>query len=220
MNHQTEALPGMAGPQQQTATVYLEVDGQPHPATDCHWIEIASCGCIAGISRAAMGGPEFGYPLAVDYTGEDAFHRDSPKVKREESRKHGMTYLLITNDQYRDTYMEQMSGTCPHTPKWGIDPIPVPDGWAWKTTDGTGDRRSYRKHLVPPGADDNDLHKAAAMCGKVASLWRWRGESHDLWDTVPCAKCEKRARATSPAIVDLPALAATGVVDVPTGGLL
>jgi hypothetical protein len=213
MNHQTEALPGMATPPQQatTPTVYLEVDGKPHPANDCHWIEIAACGCIGGVSRAGSRIGSNGEPT-VYYTGQDAFLRDKPKVVREyEEKTSGSRYQLITHQQFRETYSPQM-GPCLHTPPWGIEPLPCPDGWAWKTTDGSGDRSTFRRHLVPAATGENDIHKVTAICGKEATRWRWKGESHHLYDTIPCGKCLKQAPN---AVSVTPA-----VVDVPTGDLL
>lgn len=210
MSQQT-ALPGMAGAQAASpATVYLEVDGKPHPARDCHWIEIAPCGCIGGVSRA---GDRIGQngEMKVFYTGSDAFLSDRPKPVREYEESLGSTYKLITHQQYRDTYSKQMSAKCPHTPKWGTEPLPKPEGWAWQTTDRFGTRRTFRRHLVPsPAAGSSGMDKTVALCGKVESQWMWKGESNDLYDTVPCAKCIKRA----------PDAPAPAVVDVPTGGLL
>jgi hypothetical protein len=183
--------------------VYLEVDGEPQLATDCHWLEIASCGCVGGVSRAMSAGE-------VHFTGEDAFHCDSPKVKREESRKQGITYKLVTLEQYRGEWADKMRAGCTHTPKWGIDPIPVPDGWTWKTLDANFGRRSYRKHIVPVEGDADWRVQTAALCGKAHTYWKdSRGM---LSDCVPCAKCEKLARTNPPD--PIPA----AVVDVPVAG--
>jgi hypothetical protein len=175
--------------------ILLEVDGKPHPATDCHWIEIASCGCIGGVSRAYSAGELYS-------TGEDAFLRDKPKVVREYELTFGSRWQLITNQQYRDTYAAQMSVDCPHTPKWGIPVIPVPDGSVWMTADGIG-RSSYRKHIVPDDiVKDRDPKirvrgRGTALCGKESNYWF----SHIayLTDTIPCKKCVTRANETSPA---------------------
>lgn len=176
-----------------TATIYLEVDGQPVAASQCHWLQIAPCGCICGVAGA-------GFRDEVHTTGEDAFHYDDPKVKREQSRKQGITYKLVTLEQYRAKWAEKMQANCPHTPRWGIDPIPVPDGWTWMTTDPYGGRMTYRKHLVPIGSQIYLYPlKPKALCGKEDALWS--NEDHNLSDTVPCAKCEKRARDTSPVLV-------------------
>lgn len=201
------ALPGMPGITSQPPTiVYLEVDGKPHPATDCHWIQIATCGCIAAVARAGYraGGRDSG-ELVIWHTGEDAFLRDMPKVVREYEQTRGWRYQLITNKQYGDTYMEQMKGTCPHTPQWGHVPVPMPDGWTWGSLDGIGRRSTYRKHIVP-AEKPNDMVKMAALCGKEDTAWRWKMDRFDLYDTIPCAKCVKVANDTSPAL--------PGVVDV------
>lgn len=180
------------------ATVYLEVDGKPEPATRCHWIEISPCGCVAGISRASIGGPGWpgGLPLQVYYAGADAFLRDRPKAVREYEATLGHTYQLITGQQYRDTYMALM-GNCSHTPKWGLEPTPVPDGWAWQTTDRGYGRNSYRKHIVPARVDAGDMAEVTALCGKTEKQWRWSGEWHHMTDTVPCKKCATTARETA-----------------------
>lgn len=173
--------------------MYLEVDGKPHPATDCHWLEISPCGCIAGISRAAYRtGRAPDIRIEVRYSGEDAFFDDRPKAVREYELNRGLRYQLITNEQYRATYAEQMSAKCSHTPKWGIEPLPVPDGWVWKTVDGSAGRSTYRRHLVPTEITDR-YADVAALCGKKAGGWRWSDDWHRMYDTVPCSKCVKRA---------------------------
>lgn len=192
------------------ATVYLEVDGKPHPASDCHWIEIAACGCISGSSYAESAGE-------IHTSGPDAFRWDTPKVVHEyHLANSGSTFKLITHQQFKDTYAEQMRGDCPHTPRWGIVPIPVPDGWTWMTTDSGFGRRTFRKHIVPAdtpvveGSRTKMRKQATALCGKAESIW-YDSRSF-LHDTIPCAKCVKVANDTSPAL--------PGVVDVPTGDTL
>jgi hypothetical protein len=177
------------------AKILLEVDGEPHPATRCRWIEISPCGCISGLTRAYVAGE-------LHRTGEDAFLRDRPKVVRDYEMTLGSRYKLITAEQYHDTYAAQMGVHCPHTPQWGMPVIPVPDGWVWMTTDGVG-RSSYRKHIVPDDIEkDPDPQirvrgSGTALCGKDSSYWF----SHQmrLVDTIPCKKCVTRANETSPA---------------------
>jgi hypothetical protein len=189
-----------------TAPIYFEVDGKPQPATNCHWIEIATCGCIAAIHVAAY---EVRGELTVHNTAEDAFFSDLPKVVREYEQSLGRTYRLITHQQYRDTYMDQMKGSCPHTPQWGEVPVPVPDGWSWKCSDSVV-RRTHRKHIVPDEMPQGGRTQVAALCGKKEYDFAWRGDEwHDLAHKVPCKKCVKRADETSPAL--------PGVLDMKTG---
>lgn len=174
--------------------IYLEVDGKPVPAAECIWLLIGPCGCICGVSNASSGGE-------VHVTGEDAFNWGTPKVVRDRDRKLGFTHTLITKAQYRAEWHEKFVVGCKCTPQWGIDPIPVPDGWTWMTTDSYR-HRSYRKHIVPVGSElyVYGQEKVLAFCGKKDSLWSNRDT--DLSETVPCAKCEKRARDTSPSLIE------------------
>lgn len=191
----------MSGP-----AIYIEVDGKPVPAKDIVWLQYAPCGCISGVSSINQ------FEIFTD--GEEAFERDTPKVVREYRRTEGFTFKAVTTEQYRDTYADQFKGPCKCTPQWGIDPIPVPEGWTWRTTDGTTvGRNSFRKHIIPAVAGDS-MAKVSALCGKEESQWRWRDDKFgDLHDTIPCAKCEKRARDTSPVLVPV-----GGVTDVPVAG--
>lgn len=186
-------------------TIYLEVDGQPVPAKDIVWLQYAPCGCISGVSSINQ------FEIFTD--GEEAFERDTPKVVREHRRTEGFTFKAVTTAQYRETFADQFRGPCKCTPQWGIDPIPVPEGWAWRTTDGAVvGRSSFRKHIVPVAPEGDGMAKLIALCGKEESGWRWRGK-HYLDDTIPCAKCEKRARETSPVLVPV-----GSVADVPVAG--
>lgn len=185
------------------ATVYFEVDGKPHPATDCHWLEIASCGCPSAIHVAAY---ELSGELTVHHTAEAAFFHDTPRVVQEYEKTLGHSYKLITHQQYRDTYIKQFQSTCPHSPQWGIPAVPVPVGWTWKCSDGIG-RRTHRKHIVQTETPDGSREKAAALCGKETYGWAWGAEAHHLFQTVPCSKCVKRAHEKSPALPIVEAVA-------------
>lgn len=182
--------------QTKSPTIYFEVDGKPQPATNCHWIEIALCGCVAAIHVAAY---EVQGKVTVHNTAEDAFFGELPKVVREYEQSLGRSYRLITHQQYRDTYMDQMKGSCPHTPQWGVTPTPIPDGWSWQCSDGIG-RRTHRKHIVPTEPPVGRHGKVSALCGKEDYAFAWGGEWHHLTDTVPCGNCTKRANDTSPAL--------------------
>jgi hypothetical protein len=191
-----------------TATIYLEVCGQPVAASKCHWLQIAPCGCMSGISRASSAGE-------VHLTGEDAFNWDTPKVVRDRDAKLGFTYLLVTMEQYRADWYEKFKIGCQCTPMWGIDPTPVPAGWTWMTTDPYGGRRTHRKHLVPVGSEAYQQGvKPKALCGKEDSMWC--DDSRYMDDTVECGKCEKRARDTSPVLVPVGPVADVSVA----GGVL
>lgn len=178
-------------------TIYLEVGGQPVAAKDCVWLLIAPCGCLCGVSNAESAGE-------VHLTGEDAFNWDTPKVVRDREKKLGFTHTVISKEQYRAEWFEKFKVGCKCTPEWGVDPIPVPDGWTWMTTDSYR-RRTHRKHIVPVGSEVYvyGQEKVLAFCGKQDSLWS--NSDADLTDTVPCSKCEKRARDTSPVLIEVTA---------------
>jgi hypothetical protein len=174
--------------------IYIAIDGEPVPAKDVVWLSLAPCGDIEGVSSINRHG------LGEIYTnGSDAFHTETPKVVVNWLHKLGYTYQAITWQQYRDTYAARL-GQCSHSPRWGIDPIPVPAGYVWMTADGTiVGRRTHRKHLVIPTQEKpGRRHRTATLCGQGGAF---TDSSHELYDTIPCARCEKRARQTSPVLV-------------------
>lgn len=178
-------------------TVYLEVDGKPRPATKCNWLEIAPCGCTAGVSRA---GYRYGDHVVTKHTGVDAFFADRPTVVRDYEVGRGLTFKLVTHEQYLAEYAPTMGpDSCPHTPKWGLHPLPMLDGWAWKTLDGStsSGRPTYRRHLAPVEIPDR-MQKVAALCGHESRGWCWSDDWHRLQDTVPCLNCLKRASTVTP----------------------
>lgn len=175
-------------------TIYLEVDGQPHPAKDIVWLEIAPCGCICGVSSINQ------YEIFTD--GEAAFHSDDSKPVREKYIRLGFTFQAVTTAQYRAVHTDRFRKPCTCTPQWGVDPIPVPDGWTWMTTDSHLGRTTHRRHLVPAGSDTYQHGvKPPALCGVKNT--RWNLQDRYLNDTAECTNCEKQARATSPVLVDV-----------------
>ncbi len=175
-------------------TIYLEVDGKPHPAKDIVWLEIAPCGCICGVSSINQ------FEIFTD--GEAAFHSDEPKPVREKYIRLGYTFQAVTTEQYRTVHADRFRESCKCTPQWGVDPIPVPDGWTWMTTDSYNGNRTHRKHLVVVGSEGYQQGvKTPALCGTRSV--RWSIESNYLDDAVECANCEKQARDTSPVLVDI-----------------
>lgn len=174
--------------------IYLEVDGKPVPAKDVVWLQIAPCGCISGVTSINS------FEIFTD--GEAAFHRDDPKPIRERQQRLGFTYQAVTTEQYKTVHADRFKQHCSHNPQWGIDPIPVPAGWTWMTTDPYGGRLSHRKHIVPSGSETYRAGiKPTALCGKQDSMWS--NQDRHLFDTAECRKCEQRARDTSPVLIEV-----------------
>ncbi|MCR8897260.1 hypothetical protein NWF34_09900 [Gordonia sp. GONU] len=98
-------------------------------------------------------------------------------------------------------------GECTHSPKWGVEPVPTPPGYAWAAE--TFSRGASSLHLVPLTPLDEDEAKAqnsewaepgdrkvASVCDRRSqSVWGWSRRWHRTEGKLECATCLKLARA-------------------------
>lgn len=177
--------------------IYLEVDGKPVPASECDWIVIAPCGCLEGVMVVQSKYCETPRALTADDARRE-FHTNKVAAKR--SLDEGFQFKLVTHDQFR----AMAFGDCTHTPKWGVERAPLPDGYAWATLDGHFGRKTHLKHMVPAGVFPRPGEKyperdVKALCGNAAKGW-WDDDEHLLWDCEPCLKCDAAAKALAPTL--------------------
>lgn len=177
--------------------VYLEVDGQPVPASECSWIDTAPCGCISGVTMA-----EIGDEVLVNVEQASASYY-SNAVARARAEQEGFRLSLTTHAKFRATKWDD----CPHDPKWGVAHVDPPEGWEWGTADGGFGRQTHLKHMVPTG---NAVERTAkwddrpdalpALCGakRKSKYDHWRVADWTV-DVEPCLKCEAKASALLPA---------------------
>jgi hypothetical protein len=169
------------------SAVYLEVEGKPTPVAQCHWIEVAPCGCVNGIMVADMRD-------SVITTAEQAAAFMAPnKVALKRDIENGITHRLVSRDTF--DIKTQLTGVCLHKPKWGVADVTPPEGYVWGTKDSGYGRHTWVKHLTPAdGTTTEDVWRCTpdlpALCG-AKPKWSWKGD--DEWvlrDCVPCRKCE------------------------------
>lgn len=165
-----------------TSLMFL-VDGQPTPADDCTWYEIAPCGCYCGAMLAVVGDTVYALEEQVW-----KHHYPNAELRRRQVAA-GFTMRL----DLRARVVELLTIECPHTPKWGVQATPVPDGYAWFREDGYR-KRGPRKHLVPESAAEwRSGERPVALCGIPSNLWR---TGRHLTNGVPeCTRCQKAANA-------------------------
>jgi hypothetical protein len=166
------------------SAIYVEIDGNLKPISECSWVQVAPCGCTCAVLSA---GGERNMPTLADEEQMLDFY-DTPKWQRKEEYDNGFRYYLIDRQQACNRFKDR----CQHIPRWGVEPRPQISGMEWGTKGG-----SRRFHLVPsdavihPGVKLADIPKdAPALCGTTAYMW------HDgKFDEFPdCKKCTTAAR--------------------------
>lgn len=183
------------------STVYVEIDGQPKPISECSWVQVAPCGCTcawldAGGYEGRSGPHE---PLVTEQQLVD--HFDIPKWQQKEEREQGYTYNLIDRPTAINDLKSSSDG-CPHTPKWGVPPRAAMDGYEWAFKRGS---RTF--HLVLSeavrrfGESVEDRMKrprdVESLCGVAAYGW----DDTQFEEKPDCKKCSKIARDRMPAAV-------------------
>lgn len=161
-----------------TVTITVEVDGKERNIDDCFWASFAPCGCIKG----AMVTCQYGTGLKViGYitTAEAAWAEFEPHLGiRQQEMDRGVTLKLIHSDEY----MEAVTGDCPHTPRFGREPIPEGTQWGRATSGRV-------IHLVDKteGPATVNYEYREPKCGAKRALF----EIHDsvLSDAPMCKKC-------------------------------
>lgn len=161
-----------------TPTMYFEVDGTPVRADECTWVKIAPCGC------------ECAWSLAKYTPTEDGAWDDfSPsKAMRRRDERLGYTVQIKRHSDIR------IKDDCPHTPRFGVEPRPQPEGHTWA---GTHDGRVL--HLVPIVIEQDDHsglrrdEQVASICGR-ASAFIWSTQWHIVDGRTECAGCLTAAK--------------------------
>lgn len=160
--------------------IYFDIDGQPVPADECTWVVTAPCGCECSWHMAR-------YCLTEDEAW-DGF--SSSKAARRRDEKLGYRMKII---RHKDIRIQE---DCPHTPRWGVEPRPTPDGHTWATKHG-----SRSVHLLPIVIEKDAILDAfvgkgaeiAALC-KRASAWSWSTRWGSFEGRTDCAACTATAK--------------------------
>ena len=152
--------------------ITLEINGKQHPIRDGSWYLIAPCGCAAGVTVMECSGQT---TLSEDAAWSAFYDR---KDIRERDQKLG--YQIEAG--LRKDVVERMS-MCAHTPQYGHEETPVPEGHKW------GVSRSTRIHLYE--TSEKSLWRKTALCGaehQSIDLQHARNER------LECAKCVTEAK--------------------------
>lgn len=164
-----------------TVTIKADIDGQERNIDECFWTTVSPCGCTSG----AMTTRQYGSGLKVIgfITTVEAAWIEFEKNRgiREQEIARGVTIKLI----HRDEYMALMQGDCPHTPRFGRNPIPEGTEWGRATsgrvihlvdkTEGTA-TVNYEYRDPKCGAKralfqiHNSVHSEAPMCKKCLAI--------------------------------------------------
>jgi hypothetical protein len=157
--------------------IYYDIDGGPVAANECMWVKLAPCGCECGWSRA-------------EYCPDEAQAWDDfwdSKSMRRRDEKRGFRVAIKRRSDIR------ISETCPHTPRWGIEPRPELDGHTWATM-----HRTKVLHLVPlviakGSYSPHSQMLVPSLCGRTDARI-WSASDYDTRGLVECASCLKAAR--------------------------
>lgn len=161
--------------------IYLMVDGKSVPATSCDWLLAAPCGCVCGLTVVA--GPHGVRAL----TAAAALAEFIPNAeKRKRDVKVGWTVRLTADRRAACDEMTLPNG-CPHTPQWGVEPRPTPDGWTW-----AAHYNARRLHLAPTEAvADKAWRTATTLC--LSEGYGWSAAIYNVNYLPECARCLKKA---------------------------
>lgn len=161
--------------------IYLDVNGQPAPIEECSWLLVAPCTCVAGITVAGRRGDS-----APIISAEQAMRDFTPNAEaRRRDVTAGWSTRLAGNGRAAVNELVGPTG-CPHTPKWGVEPTPVLDGFAWAAC-----RASKRQHLAPV-ASLASYETTTVLCGYRS--YGWNTEEWRLMDLATCLRCDRDAR--------------------------
>lgn len=164
--------------------IKFEIDGQMVAPEDASWYLTAPCGCCCGVSLTVRTEDE------VVATEEQMWRVWEPNAeKRKRQRAAGFTTVL----GLRADVKERVVLHCPHTPTWGVERTPVPDGYCWAAPTES----PRRKHLVADEFDRDWLFgPAEVLCGNTTR--GWTSNRSLLMDLAECVRCQRRANALAP----------------------
>ncbi len=158
----------------------FRIDDQAVPADDASWYTIAPCGCVSGVMLAVVADTVY----ADEATVWKHLVPNSEQRRREQAAGFTVEIGLRKDVSVR-------LANCPHTPMWGVEKTPIPDGHQW-ARDNSLDGRSRRLHLVPGlPAKGIDYERHVALCSTERRLWsaQWH-----MTDGLPeCTKCATAA---------------------------
>ncbi|WP_343466390.1 hypothetical protein AAI421_14650 [Rhodococcus aetherivorans] len=161
--------------------IYVEIEGTPVPIEECTWVQTAPCGCECAWTVARY------HP-----TYDDAWNTfSSSKKERERNEKRGFKVKIVRHKDIR------IKDDCTHTPKWGVEPPPTPEGYSWAAS-----LESRALHLVPvviemgetTSLDCGPKETIKTLCGR-ASAWVWSRRWYETEGLIECVSCERAALA-------------------------
>lgn len=164
------------------SAIKFEIDGQVVDPDDASWYHYAPCGCCCGvtctINRDGL--------LATE---DDAFADLHPNAAlRKQQRDLGFTMCL----GFRSEVRERVLTECPHSPQWGVERTPVPDGHGW-CVDLEQTLSRSRKHIVPGDYSDGvKFERVSALCGRTTMAWD--GRKGWLYQVAECTRCVAAAK--------------------------
>lgn len=153
--------------------VTVEINGANHPIANGSWYLVAPCGCTAGVTVMECMG------VAKLSEGEawEAFY------DRKDMREHDKNLGFRVEVGLRQEVTQRMGQECQHTPRYGHEETPVPEGHQW------GLSRSTRIHLYE--STEKALWRKTALCGA-------EHQSIDLQyarnQRLECPKCAAEAK--------------------------
>lgn len=176
--------------------VSFTIDGEAVPAHELAWVMYAACGCICAL-----------HMITVDTINETAawtaMSGNAHMIKQDKARGHTIKMVKHKGLPLDD---------CPHSPKWGYIPTPIPPGYSWATHDHT-----RCQHLVPLTAapepdknkkkdpyahepewveDDGGWRTRASLCGKSTEPVRvWSRKWWRMHHRHECSRCAKIAES-------------------------
>ena len=156
--------------------ITIEIDGKQHPIKDGSWYLIAPCGCAAGVTVMEC--------MGQTTLTEDAAWAAFYDRKDIQERDQGLGYRVEVG--LRQDVVERM-GACGHTPKYGHEETPTPDGHKW------GLSRSTRIHLYE--TDEKSLWRKTALCGAEHQSIDLQYARHQRLECAKCAAAAKRIAA-------------------------
>lgn len=169
--------------------IFIMVAGKPVDLESVSWIQVAPCGCTSAVTIAYS---DYGAgPAHVVATAEQAEHRFGSSVaERKQDKDRGFTVKPIRRGD-----LDSME--CHHSPKWGVEPRPTPDGTKW-AVGGYYNERTRVLHLVPASSVETDDEKVADGHWRAISLCnvekvRWTARWPDTDGKVECKRCIKVA---------------------------
>jgi hypothetical protein len=161
---------------------------------DVSWQRIAPCGCVSGVSMAAVSDQI----LATAEHAVSAFCENA--AERERDREQGFTY----RPREHRAAVEEMQTNCPHDPEWGYEKPPEPEGYVWAAVHQLGSRPKLT-HLVAVAAVERAKKRevsaghAKPLCGGKGAFW-WKDEWYATDGKVECKRCIAAAHKMAEAV--------------------